>query len=143
MKTNQITSLHIHIKRNLKYFGSNETIKIYSLKNYINTNITKTTLDNQSYLNQLCENHTSFFNVSPIRESPLNQLSETAIPVREILLSQYTCLTHTIGCLFSILLPLRIIINNKSLSFSIFIFALLIFPFMYFILLFVLNLIVF
>ena len=32
MKTNQITSFHIHIKRNLKHFGSNETVKIYSLK---------------------------------------------------------------------------------------------------------------
>ena len=32
MKTNQITGLHIHIKRNLKHFGSNETVKIYSLK---------------------------------------------------------------------------------------------------------------
>ena len=32
-KTNQIKSFHIHIKRNLKHFGSNETVKVYPLKN--------------------------------------------------------------------------------------------------------------
>ena len=57
-------------------------------------------LDNESYLNQLYENNTRFFNILPIREnnprsntkvtiqSPLNQFSETAAVVREILLSQ-------------------------------------------------------
>ena len=57
-------------------------------------------LDYQSYLNQLYENNTRFFNILPIREnnpssnkqvtmqSPLNQFSETAAAVREILLSQ-------------------------------------------------------
>ena len=144
LKTNQITSFHIHIKRNLKHFDNYETVEIYSIKNYINTNIIKINLDNQPYLNQLYENHTRFFNISPIRESLLNQLSETATAVREILLSQYTIgLAHTIGFLSSILLTLRIIVNKKFLSLRIFIFALLTFSTIYFILLFVLNLNVF
>ena len=29
MKTNQITSFHVYLKRNLKDFGTNETVKIY------------------------------------------------------------------------------------------------------------------
>ena len=84
--------------------------------------MTKINLDNPSYLNQLYENNSRLFNISPIRKSPLNQLSETATAVRERLFSQYTCLTHTLGFFFSFLL---VIINNKSLSASIFIFALL------------------
>ena len=141
---NEITSFHIHIKRTSKHFDTNETVKIYSLKkSYVNTNITKINLDNQSYLNQLYENNTRFFNISPIRESPLNQLSETETAVREIILSQHTFLTHTLGFLFSLLLPLRIFINNKSLSASIFIFARLIFLTIYFTFLFLLNLYVF
>ena len=36
MKANLIISFHIYIKRNLKHFGSNETVKIYSLKKYVN-----------------------------------------------------------------------------------------------------------
>ena len=82
----------------MKVFGSKETVKIYSLKNYVNTNITKINLDTQSYLNQLYENNTRFFNILRIRESnsssnkkvimqsPLNQFSETAVTIREILL---------------------------------------------------------
>ena len=101
MKTNQITSFRVYIKRNLEDFVSNETVKIYFIKkNHVNTNITKINLDNQSYLNQLYENNTRFFDISPIREnnprsnkkvtmqSPLNQFSETAAAVRKILLSQ-------------------------------------------------------
>ena len=69
-------------------------------KKCVNTDITKMNLDNESYLNQLYENNTRFFNILPIREnnprsntkvtiqSPLNQFSETAAVVREILLSQ-------------------------------------------------------
>ena len=116
---------------------------IHQKKNYVNTNITKINLDNQSYLNYLYENNTRFFDISPIRESPLNQLRKNATAVREILFSQYTCLTHTLGFLFSLLLPLRIIISSKSFSASILIFTLLIFTTIYFILLFVLNLYVF
>ena len=56
---------------------------------YINLKITKINLDNQSYLNQLYENNTCFFNIplvhakNPRRnkkvtvQSPLNQFSET------------------------------------------------------------------
>ena len=96
MKTNQIRSSYVFIKRNLKDFGSIETSK----KNYANTNITKIDLENQSYLNQLYENKTRIFNISSIREnnprsntkvtiqSPLNQFSETAAVVREMLLSR-------------------------------------------------------
>ena len=69
MKANQITSSNVYIKRNLKDFGSNETVKIYSSKNYVNADITKINLDNQSYLNQLYENNTRFFNISSIRET--------------------------------------------------------------------------
>ena len=69
MKVNQITSSNVYIKRNLKDFGSNETVKIYSSKNYVNADITKINLDNQSYLNQLYENNTRFFNISSIRET--------------------------------------------------------------------------
>ena len=69
MKANQITSSNVYIKRNLKDFGSNETVKIYSSKNYGNADITKINLDNQSYLNQLYENNTRFFNISSIRET--------------------------------------------------------------------------
>ena len=54
MKTNQITSFHVYIKRNLKDFVSDETVKIYFIKkNYVNTNIAKIHLDKQSYLNEL------------------------------------------------------------------------------------------
>ena len=101
MKTNQITSFHVYIKRNLKDFVSNETVKIYfNKKNYVNANITKINLDNQSYLNQLYDNNTRFFNILPISENNprsnkkvtmqglLNQFSETTAAVREILLSQ-------------------------------------------------------
>ena len=73
MKTNQITSFHIHIKRNLKHFGSNETVKIYSLKKICKYNITKI---NQTYHRY----------VKVTMKSPVNQLSETATAVREILL---------------------------------------------------------
>ena len=45
--------------------------------------MTKINLDNPSYLNQLYENNSRLFNISPIRKSPLNQLSETATAVRE------------------------------------------------------------
>ena len=38
-------------------------------KNYVNADITKINLDNQSYLNQLYENNTRFFNISSIRET--------------------------------------------------------------------------
>ena len=62
--------------------------------------MTKINLDNPSYLNQLYENNSRLFNISPIRKSPLNQLSETATAVRERLFSQYTCLTHTLGEFF-------------------------------------------
>ena len=108
-------------------------------------------LDNLCYLNQFYENDPRFFNISSIREknprsnkkvtmqSPLNQFSETAAAVREILLSQKTCLTRTQGFLFSLFLLLRIISNSKSLSVPIFIFALLTFPIIYFSLMFVLN----
>ena len=72
MKTNQITSFHIHIKRNLKHFGSNETVKIYSLKKICKYNITKI---NQTYHQY----------VKVTMQSPVNQLSETAAAVREIL----------------------------------------------------------
>ena len=65
-------------------------------------------------------------------QSPVNQLSETATGVREILLFKKTCLTHTLGFLCSLFLSLKIIINNKPLSGSIFIFELLIFPIIYF-----------
>ena len=82
---NQITCFHIHVKRNLKHFGSNETVKIYSLKKKkLNSNITKINLVNQSYLSNP---NTRFFNISPIRKSPLNQLSEAATAVRETLFS--------------------------------------------------------
>ena len=57
-------------------------------------------------------------------QGPLNQFRETAAAVRGILLSQQTCLTHTLGFLFSLLIPLRIIINNKSLSLPAFSFLL-------------------
>ena len=62
--------------------------------------MTKINLDNPCYLNQLYENNSRLFNISPIRKSPLNQLSETATAVRERLFSQYTCLTHTLGVFF-------------------------------------------
>ena len=57
-------------------------------------------LDNQSYLNQLCESHILFFNISKIYQNnqesnkkvtmqcPLIQFSETDVAVRGILLSQ-------------------------------------------------------
>ena len=84
------------LKKNLRDFGSNEKVR----KNYANTNIKKLNLDNQSDLNQLYENNTQFFNISPIREnnprsnkkvaieSPPNQFNQTAAAVREMLLSQ-------------------------------------------------------
>ena len=92
-------------------------------------------LDNQSYLNQLCESHILFFNISKIYQNnqesnkkvtmqcPLNQFSETDVAVRGILLSQWTCLAQTRG----FLLVLKILNHNKSLSISISIFALLIY----------------
>ena len=73
MKTNQITSFHIHIKRNLKHFGSNETVKIYSLKKICKYNIAKI---NQAYHRY----------VKVTLQSPLNQLSESVTTVRETLL---------------------------------------------------------
>ena len=57
MKTNQITSFHVYIKRNLKDFGTNET-NILVQTNYVNINVIKINLDNQSYLSQLYENNT-------------------------------------------------------------------------------------
>ena len=102
MKTNQVASFHIHIKRNLKHFGSNEIVKIYSLKKICKYNITKT---NQTYHRY----------VKITTESPVNQPSETATAVREIVLFKKTCLTHNLGFLFSLFLHLSIIINIKSL----------------------------
>ena len=72
MKTNQITSFHIHIKRNLKHFGSNETVKIYSLEKICKYNIK---------INQTYHRY-----VKVTMKSPMNQFSETATAVREILL---------------------------------------------------------
>ena len=73
MKTNQITNFYVRIKRNLKHFGSNETIKIYLLKKICKYHIAKI---NQTYHRY----------VKVAMQSPVNQLSETATTVREILL---------------------------------------------------------
>ena len=50
-------------------FETNEKIKIYLLKNHLNINTTEMNRDNQSYLNQLYENHPDFINISSIRET--------------------------------------------------------------------------
>ena len=64
-------------------------LKYIRQKNYVNADITKINLDNQSYLNQLYENNKCFFNIPPVHaknprsnkkatvQSPLNQFSET------------------------------------------------------------------
>ena len=44
-------------------------LKYIRQKNYVNADITKINLDNQSYLNQRYENNTRFFNISSIRET--------------------------------------------------------------------------
>ena len=44
-------------------------LKYIRQKNYVNADITKINLDNQSYLNQLYENNTRFFNISSILET--------------------------------------------------------------------------
>ena len=74
-------------------------LKYISLKNHVNTNLTKINLDNQSCMNQLDGNNTLFFNILPIRgNNPrsnknismqilLNQFSESTIAVRGILFS--------------------------------------------------------
>ena len=44
-------------------------LKYIRQKNYVNADVTKINLDNQSYLNQLYENNTRFFNISSILET--------------------------------------------------------------------------
>ena len=46
----------------MKDFGTNET-NILVQTNYVNINVIKINLDNQSYLSQLYENNTCFFNI--------------------------------------------------------------------------------
>ena len=58
----------------MKVFGSKETVKIYSLKNYVNTNITKINLDTQSYLNQLTHASLTYYGYVKVIQAVIKKL---------------------------------------------------------------------